>query len=222
MISQAIKALLAADYTKIKNYDDFSELKRQIAKKYKVGMILSSDILKVVQKMLSDKNISEAIRTNLLLATRILRKRSIRTLSGIAPVAVLTKPYPCPGSCAYCPKETNVPTSYLSNEPAVMRAIGCNYDPYKQIVSRLAALESNGHEPNKIEVIVIGGTWSYLPSNYKYWYILNCFKAINDFSKLKKAGLKNQSTDVLSVKKFLKTLKSPYKQNLSLIKLKNL
>ncbi len=97
------------------------------------------------------------------LLEQILRKRSVRTLSGIAPVAVLTKAYPCPGNCVYCPQQKDVPVSYLSNEPAVMRAIRCQYDPYKQVVLRLKALENNGHEPTKIEIIVIGGTWSYLP-----------------------------------------------------------
>jgi elongator complex protein 3 len=76
-------------------------------------------------------------------------------LSGIAPVAVLTKPYPCPGKCAYCPTEKNVPQSYLSNEPAVMRAIRCGYNPYIQVQDRIRALEANGHEPTKIELIVI-------------------------------------------------------------------
>lgn len=119
-------------------------------------------------------------------------------MSGIAPVAVLTNPYPCPGHCAYCPNEKNVPTSYLSNEPAVMRAIIYDYDPYRQVITRLGSLENNGHEPNKIELIVIGGTWSYLPEKYQYWYILNCFKAANDFQKAK---------NIIVIKK----LTAPYK-----------
>jgi len=64
-------------------------------------------------------------------------KNPIRTLSGVTPVALLTKPYPCPGECIYCPQEANVPKSYLSSEPAVMRALACNYDPEKQIETRI-------------------------------------------------------------------------------------
>jgi elongator complex protein 3 len=73
----------------------------------------------------------------------------------------------------------------LPNEPAVMRALRLKFNPYLQTVYRLKALENNGHEPNKIELIVIGGTWSYLSTKYKYWYLLNCFKAANDYEKIK-------------------------------------
>ncbi len=137
---------------------------------------------------------------------KILRKRPIRTLSGIASVAVLTKPYPCPGTCIYCPTELGVPQSYLSNEPAVMRAIRCKYDPYRQVQLRLRALEANGHEPTKIELIVIGGTWSVLPKKYKYWFIANCFKAANEYKqsknlevRSKKRGLSSRLSELYKV-----------------------
>ncbi|MDD5528131.1 MAG: tRNA uridine(34) 5-carboxymethylaminomethyl modification radical SAM/GNAT enzyme Elp3 [Patescibacteria group bacterium] len=112
---------------------------------------------------------------------RLLKRRAVRTLSGVAPVAVLTKPWQCPGKCAFCPTEKNVPKSYLSNEPAVMRAIRNKYDPYEQVRTRLEALEINGHRPEKIELIVIGGTWSVLPAAYKFWFIKECFRAANEF-----------------------------------------
>jgi elongator complex protein 3 len=99
----------------------------------------------------------------------------------VAPVAVLTKPYPCPGKCAYCPDEKDIPKSYLSNEPAVMRAIRSEYNPYAQVQLRLKAMEANGHLPTKIELIVIGGSWSVLPAEYKYWYIKECFRGANDY-----------------------------------------
>jgi len=217
---QAILTLLSADFKKIKSYDDFSELKRKISKKYAIKLLLNSEIQKEYKKLLADKKLPLKDRANLLLAGKLLRKRAIRTLSGIAPVAVLTKPYPCPGNCAYCPKEVDVPTSYLSNEPAVMRAIRCNYDPYKQTILRLKALESNGHEPTKIELIVIGGTWSYLPTNYKYWYILNCFKAVNDFKKFlshNKTNYNNKNNSHTGLAdNIIKNLKAPYPKNLKL------
>jgi elongator complex protein 3 len=204
---EAIKDLLL-NYTKtIKNRDDLEMVKRSICKKYKLAAILNSDILKDYRTLLKNKKI-KPIET----LEKILRKRTIRTMSGIAPVAVLTKSYPCPGTCAYCPHESDVPASYLSNEPAVMRAIRCKYDPYIQVSSRLKSLENNGHHPTKIELIVIGGTWSYLPVKYKYWYILNCFKAANDFQK-KKIDFKDVYKKNLSLEDLKKALKKEQKKN---------
>jgi len=169
----AIRELL---HQKINSREDLAMVKRKLAKKYKIGILYNSEILQAYRRQISQKKIKPS-----LFLEKILRKRAVRTMSGIAPVAVLTKPYPCPGRCAYCPTEKNVPQSYLSNEPAVMRAIRCGYDPYKQVQLRLRSLEANGHQPTKIELIVIGGTWSALPEKYKYWYIKECFKAANRY-----------------------------------------
>ena len=145
-MSEAIKELLKNYTKKIKDRDDLEAAKRVICKQFALSAILNSDILKEYRLLLKNGQISQTLALE-----KILRKRSIRTMSGIAPVAVLTKPYPCPGTCAYCPRESDVPASYLSNEPAVMRAIRCGYDPYKQVALRLLALENNGHEPNKLK-----------------------------------------------------------------------
>lgn len=160
----------------IKNHKDLMAAKRNAARKLNVKILQNSDIIFGYKKLVKENK----IKANPSLEA-ILRKRAVRTMSGIAPVAVLTKPFPCPGKCAYCPTEKNVPQSYLSNEPAVMRAIRCGYDPYKQVEYRLRALLANGHEPTKIELIVIGGTWSVLPEKYKYWYVANLFAAANKF-----------------------------------------
>ncbi|MFC1678321.1 elongator complex protein 3 [Patescibacteria group bacterium] len=175
-MQKAVKALAKLN---IKTQGDLMLAKRQIAKKYGVGLITNAEILRVYQELISNRVVR--VKPKLI---RLLRKRAIRTLSGIAPVAVLTHPHDCPGKCAYCPTEKNVPQSYLSNEPAVMRAIRCNYDPYVQVTERIRALEANGHEPTKIEIIVIGGTWSVLPRKYKLWYIANLFKAANDYTNV--------------------------------------
>lgn len=207
---EAIKELLEKHAHNIKNRDDLEGAKRIICKKYHLATVLNSDILREYNiLLLSGFSSLELLETS-------LRKRTIRTLSGIAPVAVLTKPYPCPGTCAYCPHEKNVPASYLSNEPAVMRAIRCGYDPYRQVAWRLKSLENNGHQPTKIELIVIGGTWSYLPTNYQYWYILNCFRAANDFPRVKNKIFKRP----IKEEPFTTDLPSPYKKNLSLKYLK--
>src|SRR3989339_2116329 len=203
---KAVEEFLSSD---IKDGNELMLLKRKLAKKHHIRILENSSILKALNSLTIKP--FPGVR-------RLLRKRSIRTLSGIAPVAVLTEPYACPGKCAYCPTEKNVPQSYLSNEPAVMRAIRCNYNPYTQVQDRLRALIANGHEPTKIELIVIGGTWSYLPEKYKYWYILNLFAGANKFREKSQ----NSSTQGGPVKKLNKKLmaENQYKLNLSFDKLK--
>lgn len=114
---------------------------------------------------------------------RILTLNGIRSQSGIATITVITEPYPCPGRCVYCPTEVRAPKSYLTNEPAVMRAIRNAYDPFRQVWSRLEALEETGHPTEKIELIVKGGTWSFYPEAYQREFIQRCFDAANDFAQ---------------------------------------
>ena len=113
---------------------------------------------------------------------RILTLNGIRSQSGIATVTVITEPYACPGRCVYCPTETRAPKSYLTNEPAVMRALRAEYDPYRQVWSRLEALDETGHSTDKIELIIKGGTWSFYPEAYQREFIRRCFDAANDFA----------------------------------------
>lgn len=113
---------------------------------------------------------------------RWLRSKPIRTLSGVAPVTVLTKPFPCPGECIFCPNDIRMPKSYLADEPGAQRAERNWFDPYLQTYSRLEALASIGHPLDKVEIIVLGGTWSYYPETYQIWFITECFTALNDWS----------------------------------------
>jgi elongator complex protein 3 len=94
---------------------------------------------------------------------RRLRMKPTRTLSGVAPVTVLTKPYSCPGQCIFCPTEVRMPKSYLSNEPGGMRALMLDFDPYEQTVRRIEAMQNTGHSVEKVELLVLGGTWSSYP-----------------------------------------------------------
>lgn len=191
-MKQAILEIIK-NIDKIKSERDLSVWKRAWSKKHDLPLPLNSDLLREYFPLLSSGQISSAWqRKHHVFFLSLLKKRAVRTLSGVAPLAVLTKPYTCPGSCVYCPKIDRVPASYLPNEPAVMRALRLNFNPYLQVVYRLKALENNGHEPNKIELIVIGGTWSYLDRRYKYWYLLNCFKAVNDFSRIKNRLVMNR------------------------------
>ncbi|MDD4900653.1 MAG: tRNA uridine(34) 5-carboxymethylaminomethyl modification radical SAM/GNAT enzyme Elp3 [Patescibacteria group bacterium] len=171
--ARAISELLGEE---INSRAGLMSAKRKLAKRYGIGILGNAEILQEYQRRL----LARAVKRSPALE-KTLRKRTVRTMSGVAPVAVLTKAYPCPGRCAYCPTEKNMPQSYLSNEPAVMRAVRCDFNPYWQVQDRLAALEANGHKPEKIELIVIGGTWSVLPAAYKYWYIWQCFKAANEY-----------------------------------------
>ncbi len=111
-----------------------------------------------------------------------VRLKPVRTLSGVAPVTVLTPPYPCPGKCIFCPSDVRMPKSYLSDEPGAQRAAEHRFDPYRQTASRLQALYNNGHSVNKVELIVLGGTWSYYPEDYQIWFVARCVEALNDFS----------------------------------------
>ncbi|MFH1508896.1 MAG: tRNA uridine(34) 5-carboxymethylaminomethyl modification radical SAM/GNAT enzyme Elp3 [bacterium] len=130
----------------------------------------------VYQTMIKRKEIAED-----QIVTRLLKIRPIRTLSGVTPVTVLTKPYPCPGNCIYCPNEPGMPKSYLSTEPGAMRAVANKFDPYLMTHNRLRALLQNGHQPDKIELLVLGGTWSAYPKDYREWFIKRCFEAANYF-----------------------------------------
>ena len=124
-----------------------------------------------------------------------VRMKPIRTLSGVAPVTVLTKPFPCPGKCIFCPNDVRMPKSYLSREPGAQRAAQHDFDPYAQTLSRLVAYHHTGHEVDKVELIVLGGTWSFYPEPYQIWFVKRCFDAMNDFEDW--AGRNNLPRTVL-------------------------
>jgi len=152
-----------------------ASLKRKFAKKYGKPIPSNVELLKEYHKLLKIRRIKESKGLE-----ELLRIKKVRSLSGVAVVSVLTKPYPCPGKCLYCPTQKGIPKSYLDNEPAVMRAVLNNFDPYGQVKMRLKALKITGHPTDKIELIVIGGTWSYLPKKYQTWFIKRCFDACNN------------------------------------------
>lgn len=115
----------------------------------------------------------------------ILLKRPVRTISGVAVVAVMTKPHACPhGKCAYCPggPDLGVPQSYTGHEPATMRGIQNDFDPYRQVESRLTQLDSIGHSINKVELIVMGGDWCSKESVYREDFVKGCFDAMNRYT----------------------------------------
>ncbi|TFH36837.1 MAG: tRNA uridine(34) 5-carboxymethylaminomethyl modification radical SAM/GNAT enzyme Elp3 [Anaerolineales bacterium] len=108
-----------------------------------------------------------------------LRMKPVRTLSGVTTVTVLTKPYPCPGKCIFCPTDARMPKSYLPDEPGAARALHHEFDPFEQTASRIDALEAIGHPTDKIELLILGGTWSAYPRDYQRGFILRCLDALN-------------------------------------------
>ncbi|HOC96281.1 MAG TPA: radical SAM protein, partial [bacterium] len=161
--------------------EDFVLNKKRIFGRAKINPPSNSEILEIYNHLV-DKKIIERNK----LFEKYCKKHKIRTLSGVSVISILTEEAPCPGNCAFCPSEKDMPKSYLPNEPAVMRAIKCNFDAYKQVVARLSALKHTGHDTSKNEIIIMGGTWSYLNKKYQEKYILNVFKGLNfDINKLK-------------------------------------
>ncbi len=133
------------------------------------------------------------IKANQVLEQALV-KGPIRTLSGVSVITVLTKPWPCPGHCLYCPAEPAMPKSYLSNEPAAQRAVRLQFDPYRQVQQRIRALEANGHPVDKIEILVLGGSWSNYPNSYQTWFIGKVFQASNTYGQPRRRyqGLKKE------------------------------
>ncbi len=109
-----------------------------------------------------------------------LRMKPMRTLSGVTTVTVLTKPYPCPGKCIFCPTDVRMPKSYLPDEPGAARAFQNDFDPYAQVASRMESYVANGHPTEKIELLILGGTWSAYRRDYQEWFIKRCFDALNE------------------------------------------
>ena len=106
-------------------------------------------------------------------------KKISRTISGVTPVAVMTSPQGCPGKCIYCPTYVATPQSYTPESPAVLRAKSCDYDAAEQVELRLRILSDMGHPTDKIELIIMGGTFLSYNSDYQYKFIKGCYDALN-------------------------------------------
>ena len=111
---------------------------------------------------------------------RRLQRKPVRTLSGVAPVTVLTKAFPCPGECLFCPSQEGMPKSYLADEPGARRAAAHDFEPYAQTAGRLQVLDAIGHPTDKVELLILGATWSAYPRDYQEWFVRRCLDALND------------------------------------------
>lgn len=175
-----------------RNKDDVLRIKRLFAKRHSLQTLPSdAEILRAARGTPYYERLRE-----------ILRVKPVRTISGVAVVAVMSSPAPCPhGKCLPCPGgvERNTPQSYVGLEPAAMRGRQHGYDPFKQVTARLRELESIGHDISKVEIIVMGGTFPARDDEYKYRFMLGIFNALNAFggkfnleSDLERAKSKNE------------------------------
>jgi len=162
--------------------DEFDRARRKFSNALKTMQSPNRLLLETYQKMVENGS----IQRDTLFET-FMRKADIRSMSGIAVITSLVKPYMCPGTCVYCPTEYRMPKSYIASEPAAARSQRLNFDPYLLMQKRIEMLESHGHPCDKIEYIIKGGTWNAYPLKYQYWYILESFRACNDLQKSEEA-----------------------------------
>jgi len=155
---------------------DFEKFRNKLVKEHKSVIFHNLYFIKAYRDLIAEGEIEE---NPSLLA--LIQKRSVRTMSGVAPVTVLTKPFPCPGRCVYCPTDVRMPKSYLASQPAAQRGFRQQFNPYTQVFVRLKALMMTGHEVSKVELRVLGGTWSAYTTDYREWFLKNCLLAMNEF-----------------------------------------
>ena len=211
--------LVKAIYDKIQNItvDEIKDMQRAFAKEKKMkdlpskSQILQSYFAAVKEWKLEKNQTFEMM----------LRKRAIRSLSWIVPVQVLTKPWPCPGQCIFCPNDPWMPKSYIKTEPGAMRAWLNHFDPMKQTYNRLQSLTSTGHQTDKIEMIILWWSWDAYPMDYKIDFVKQLYDACNTFSELKIKQGKEKDKDSkyhfeienLDEIKYSKTLEESIKRN---------
>lgn len=158
-----------------------NRLKKEISSKYGLCSIpKNSDVLKLSRDELKER----------------LKRKRMRTASGVVPVAVMTSPYPCPhGKCIMCPggpaSEFESPQSYIGREPAASRAAQHGFEPYEQVKARLHQIEEIGHDFEKVELILMGGTLTARPLDYQRWFVKRCLDAMKDFGDERGREIRN-------------------------------
>ncbi len=164
----------------VKSKKELEKLKLKACKDFKLMEFMSNSLL------LENATPSERAKISPL-----IRKKPTRTISGVAVVAVMCKPAKCPhGRCNYCPESDIAPPSYTGEEPAALRARMFDFDPYRQAYNRLLQLESIGHPIDKVELIVMGGTFPSYFTCYQEWFLTRCIEAMNNY------GLTDEDTKI--------------------------
>lgn len=169
---------------KVDNLKDFNNLKLKVLQKFKYKTIPKNATIAAA----ASKKEKEELKN-------VLSMKPVRTAAGVAPIALMTDPYPCPhtikkiGPCTYCPGGPgssfgDVPQSYTGKEPSTRRAIRNLYDPYLGTFNRIEHYIAMGSSPEKADVILQGGTFPFMPYNYQEYFVKYLLKAMNDFSRL--------------------------------------
>lgn len=175
-IAERLAAATAADDGKSSSSSplsvaDVRRLAREAASEYRLAtMPANEDILRYLAK-------DSRYR-------RLLMVKPAKTASGVAVIAVMPKPYECPhGRCIYCPGgiEVNTPLSYTGTEPATRAAQKFDYDPFMQVSSKLEQLQARGHDTGKSEIVLVGGTFPFMPAGYQREFAKSCYDALNGF-----------------------------------------
>jgi elongator complex protein 3 len=153
----------------IEDKEDVESRKKQLCSELSFdGMPKNSDILKFAEE---DEE----------RAQKVLKTKPMRTISGIANIAIMARPAPCGGGCIYCPKGKDAPQSYTGKEPATRRAIRNEYDPFDQVHDRLGQYEKNGHSIDKSKLIVMGGTFPFQDPDYQREFLKEAFNGFNTY-----------------------------------------
>lgn len=152
---------------------EVNRVKMNVAAKYRLKKVPSnSEVIGLLEEKEREKLLP------------VLKRKMTRTISGVTVVAAMTKPYPCPQPepCAYCPGGPSVgaPQSYTGYEPAAMRGLQNKFNPYLQVTSRIQQLQAIGHSVDKVELIIMGGTFPATPPRYQRWFVKRCLDAITD------------------------------------------
>jgi elongator complex protein 3 len=178
MLTSAREFVIKAYKEGIRDAKRMQELKAQFSSRNKRGLFSNVELIDAYRILVKEGALKEDESF-----LKALRKRGVRSQSGIASITVITKAYACSGTCIFCPTEPGMPKSYLSNEPAVMRAILNDFDPYRQTINRLGSLEKSGHHTDKIDVIISGGTFSFYPKQYQTDFVRGIYNALNSPAK---------------------------------------
>lgn len=193
---ELVQALVMGE---VASRDDLLRLKTKLCKKHRLSRVPPNyEILARVPDEYRD------------VVEPFLKNKPVRTMSGVAPVAVMTSPFDCPhGRCTYCPGGTsnNTPQSYTGREPAALRAAMYDYDPFKQTASRLKQFHAIGHRTDKVDLIIMGGTFTSRQEDYQEWFVKRCFDAMNgeDSPDLESAQRANELADARCVGMTLET-----------------
>ena len=148
--------------------------------------------------------LSSATEEQFLKLQKVLLKKPVKSASGVTVIAIMPKPFACPhGRCTFCPggTEINTPNSYTGKEPVTLSAIEDDYEPGTQIKRRIEQLIAFGHDPTKLELVIVGGTFLFMPDEYQQNFIKSCYDAINGFesSSLEDAKRNNEKAKMRNV-----------------------